>query len=771
MAMPEFPCVPGKGGYEYCGEAGECAPKRAEGEVLVSPSVFRRVIEMKQKRRNGVRVAKELKRRKEVKECVEPADEESRIRNLMGLQPGETALSVDEVKRWKEIKKELSELIARDERGEEGGLMASPEPAAPPPLKVTDFYNVLDDSRDSDCTNEKLKKQGEALVRFFSKELGLEGSKDLLGSIKCGGLRAAVRRCFPGAKTVLQELSLKTAQKVEKSCCKGCKPEFDRKMLHWRDKLLEDVDIDQDHLERYKKAFRANVPRKWNRFKSAYIPNGSATVNNSCALGGNWNREKFSAACRPVLVFSSGKPRIVTCYSSYNSQVLSPLHNSLYAHLSRFGWLLKGDPEPEHISFLNGEGKFLSFDYIGATDNIKNEYVKAGIEVLIEKADGLSEEEVRCLRVLGELKLFVPFREFSVLADGPLEGFKRGQAMGSLMSFPLLCLTNKTIVDMSITDLYESGSIGFEEWSSHRCKINGDDLLLREPRKDTDLASRIVFNGGQVGMETNMDKCLRSETQAEINSTIFENGEKKKKSNANALYMKPDVEDVLGLAYEATTTRDGFLKCVKANLGLLKKQEDKLVWKLPHLHQSWCRKDKKIRKALNFRPVGTRTPPKNVLPVVPEPDGYDLFPSEERVILEKFVEDKRDGVARSFQLEVAERFFLKEVNEEREELGLPPIRRPKKFTKVVKSERSWRSLVKKKNKKEKKNVLAVLADSFLQERAFLAGEDIPWSMYDVVDVLNGLGSTIEQMSAAIGSLATKKSAISLPTLNEDFISF
>jgi len=526
--------------------------------------------------------------------------------------------------------------------------------------RVNKFDCLGDSDGDERCRFAvRLRGKAEALVRFLGNDMGLEGDVSLLPPlIECGHLRSAVRACFPRDVAPLVELSIKTAQKAEKSCCKVCSPRFERKLSEWKEALRKPVDIDNEHLERFKRAMRSNVPDRWNEIPSPYIPNGSATLMSGVKKGGNWNEEEFSDRCRATLVFSSGKPRVVTCYSSYNTEVLTPLHESLYSKLGKLGWLLVGDPTAGRVAGLNGDGPFLSFDYVGATDSIKSAYTKAAIEILIDKGEGLSEEEVRCLRVLGDLKLWdldYALNECGLgfMTDTPFdpkdyEGFSRGQPMGSAMSFPVLCLVNKTVVDLALTDLLESKKIGFNEWTSHRCLINGDDLLLREPHLKTDLRSAIVRNGAAVGLVVNQEKSMVSESLAEINSTLFSDSGavQEKKTNANALYMKPDVSDVLGVAREATVTLKGFVQAVRANARLLARQDDKFLWKLPYQFQRCCWKDRKIRKALLMQPTQKRPTIANLLPVEPVPAGYDLDRDEEVAIIKGWVRDTRSDALR-----------------------------------------------------------------------------------------------------------------------------
>jgi len=315
--------------------------------------------------------------------------------------------------------------------------------------------------------------------------------------------------------------------------------------------------------------------------------------------------------------FSSGKPRVVTLYSAENTSILAPLHYSLYDSLRRKGWLLVGNPTSKHIGALNG-ADFISVDYQAATDNIKLKYVRTAIEVLINKATGLDEDEIRAMRVLGNLKLVGDDR----IAES-------GQPMGSVFSFPLLCLINKTVVDMALTTLLRERKISFKEWSAHRLWVNGDDLVTREPRGNTDLRRRIAQTGAKVGLVLNEEKTMVHSAKCEINSTLFVESEPCRKVNLSALYMKPDVEDVLGFAAQASKTVSQFRTFVRANCHILSKQADKHLDELPAALHAVCRKDRKIRRALTSSPETIRPVESGVIRMGERPEDYNLSRDQE----------------------------------------------------------------------------------------------------------------------------------------------
>jgi len=318
-------------------------------------------------------------------------------------------------------------------------------------------------------------------------------------------------------------------------------------------------------------------------------------------------------------------------YSSFNTEVLKPLHTCLYAILKRKGWLLVGSPTREKLEHLRdgcADTDWLSFDYSSATDKIKLAYVRAMIDVLKQKSVGLNDDEVRCLDVLGDLRI-----------DGYTA--ESGQPMGSLMSFPLLCLVNKTVVDMALTTLMVSGKIQFKEWTGHRCLINGDDLLTRDVSSGG-LVDAIEAEGTQVGLIVNKEKTMRSPVYGEINSTVFKNCVEEKKTNVSSLWMEEGVADVMGYASEATKSPRGFRMVVLANVSRLARQKTKTVHRLPGDLIAQVLASKRLKYAISARPETEDPILTNLFPVVPMPDGYDLTREEEAATLRREVERARE---------------------------------------------------------------------------------------------------------------------------------
>lgn len=453
--------------------------------------------------------------------------------------------------------------------------------------------------------------------------------------LSCLNFRRTIRDSLPCDLTLVQELTVKTSSKIVKQACCVCEEQLGSMIGNYKRRLFQPVEVSERDLEQFKRAFALNVEQGWNNGESAYIPNGHATSHHTRKEGGNWNEEGFSALCRVGAVLSSGKPRIVTMYSSYNTSVLDPLHKSLYGTLRRKGWVLIGPPTPEKIQKLNGVGPLMSFDYEAATDNIKAEFVRAAIDILIQKADGLTVEQKKCLRVLGELRF-----------PGSRHAAPRGQPMGSLMSFPLLCLFNKTVVDLAMVDLLENKKVTFKEWTSHRCLINGDDLVLRSPTRDHTIYDEAHRRwGSAIGLVVNREKTMVSQCEGEINSTLFVNGVEMKKTNLAALYMSENTDDVVRTAWDASASKKEFVRMVSLNAHLLARQSDKFPSPVPFECRVALFGSHRIRRALKAVPVSERPAASGPLPMTEKPLGYDLRPEEEHEVI-------RCAVARVRELEL-----------------------------------------------------------------------------------------------------------------------
>lgn len=589
------------------------------------------------------------------------------------------------------------------------------------------------------AASTRLAGKARKIVKLLAVEQDLKVSlgRKLPYHIECGQLRSVVRSMYEGQTlTCVQELSIKTSMKAEVQPCAHCKLDEAEKIDKWKKKRLDQPETNGDALDRFSRAFASNVELGWNRKKNPYVPNGHATMNSRRMAGGNWCEEAVSSECRVELVHSGGKPRIITLFAEGNVAVLTPLHNSLYASLKGRGWLLLGNPTEERLrqldnARLSNRKEWLSFDYSSATDNIKTAYVRRAVEILISKGEGLSDDEVRCMRLFASLSL-----------DGACAG--SGQPMGSPMSFPVLCLINKTVVDLALTELLREGKISFKEWTSHRCLINGDDLLTMNTSKG-DLVEKITKCGLDVGLITNKEKTMRSPEYGEINSTVFKNCVQQKKTNVAALWMAADVTDVIGYGIESTVSPQGLTMVLRNNVSRLARQKIKTARRLPWTIETALVRDAKIVTALRSQPASEVPEATNLFPVVTMPDGYDLTREEEAEAL-------TEEVIRVRQLRLFEGLHDERKTLKKKRLAIPivvaaiPDRRVYKVLrpkKTIAEERTLRIFVSKWENKQKEELIRA------DERS---GYVFPYpSSYPVLDQ-----SKIEHLSEMIKAFKDKR---------------
>lgn len=528
-----------------------------------------------------------------------------------------------------------SSLLLRKRRRGQGGCLVAIDvnprsPSGKPDATIN--KGKVDPDTHQDC--KMMARHGRvsrAAVRVLAADQEMERVRPLPPRIRCGHLRSAIRQCFPAeGLSLVQELSIKTSQKLETGVCKFCEEQSKKMLNDWKEERFKAAEsVDADHVALFKKALAALVPLGWDRKDYPFVPNGNATCYTSRAQGGNWTDQAFSTRCRATQVWSSGKPRVVTLYGGGNSARLYRLHHALYNTIRKEGWLLVGSPTDELVASLNGDGPFVSVDYQSATDNIRLEYVRASIEVLKAKAARLTTQESEALDVLGNLDLF---DEDRVAVSG--------QPMGSMISFPLLCLVNKVVVDLAVADMASAGKISWKQFRVHRCLINGDDLLYREFDNSRDVLAGILAHGSRVGLVVNKEKTMVSPIYAEINSCAFKYGRKQKKTNVGVLIKRSEVTDPIGFLADSVVKRKTFYSMMLDWVGVVKNAERKLHGPLPPSFWSVLFK-REFRHALCSVPSG-RPKPTNPFPVVPMPDGYDLSREEEVAAIRCRVERLRE---------------------------------------------------------------------------------------------------------------------------------
>lgn len=154
---------------------------------------------------------------------------------------------------------------------------------------------------------------------------------------------------------------------------------------------------------------------------------------------------------------------------------------------------------------MEGDEIFVSGDYKAATDNLKSWASEAAANAVAD-----------ALLLPGYLRrLFIESLTQHVLVKGELRGKQtKGQLMGSITSFPILCLVNAAITRLAL----EIGSGKKLRIDECRATFNGDDVVFRSTKFCSDWWRAIV---GLVGLEESVGKTYYSAQFLQINSTNF----------------------------------------------------------------------------------------------------------------------------------------------------------------------------------------------------------------------------------------------------------
>ncbi|QGY72591.1 RNA dependent RNA polymerase [Plasmopara viticola lesion associated ourmia-like virus 61] len=233
-------------------------------------------------------------------------------------------------------------------------------------------------------------------------------------------------------------------------------------------------------------------------------------AHNGGTLGVSYDEESYdSSAVRLGAAKTKGKLRVVSMQSARVKRVLSPVHNALYTHISRFGWCVRGEVTKEDFIAVQTDRRsgedYINGDYEAATDNISLCAVRAIVDVLCEESQLTEEESCVLYESFNNLRWFDP-------CTGSSGHIRRGSMMGNLVSFPLLCLLNKACFDISCDIYYGPGS-------ARRGRFNGDDCSFCG---DSQFYQLWVRTTGTFGLIVNHKKTSRSRRFLELNSTQYD---------------------------------------------------------------------------------------------------------------------------------------------------------------------------------------------------------------------------------------------------------
>jgi len=151
-------------------------------------------------------------------------------------------------------------------------------------------------------------------------------------------------------------------------------------------------------------------------------------------------------------------------------------------------------PQPKIWSDLQGEDYgYLSGDYISATDNLPFSVTQSLLQGILEEIDHQPTKEWAMWEI-GAKTLRYPWGEFTQT---------NGQLMGSILSFPLLCLANQVLCEWC----------GFQHFF-----INGDDLVAVVTRLQEQLWKE---RGRLIGLAPSPGKYFWDKEFCTLNSQLF----------------------------------------------------------------------------------------------------------------------------------------------------------------------------------------------------------------------------------------------------------
>jgi len=161
--------------------------------------------------------------------------------------------------------------------------------------------------------------------------------------------------------------------------------------------------------------------------------------------------------------------------------------------------------------------KWFSIDYSAATDNLSWKYSSKILDVVTSRLT--DNQRKLCLQVLGPHQLWYPANledPEDTRTNEWLGGVQAsGQLMGSILSFPILCLANLGIY-LDVTDeLHRQRGLTYGE-RLRAVLVNGDDMVYAAPEELWDSHIEV---GGACGLEMSIGKAYVHDEYANVNST------------------------------------------------------------------------------------------------------------------------------------------------------------------------------------------------------------------------------------------------------------
>jgi len=217
---------------------------------------------------------------------------------------------------------------------------------------------------------------------------------------------------------------------------------------------------------------------------------------------------------KAVPLAESLKVRVITKGEPLSSKVLHPLQKFIWGKLHRHPtFKLIGTPVTALLlqgrlgAKLGDDEYYLSGDYSAATDNLAPWASNCIARRIARNCQLTPEETALFLRSLTENEFILP--------DGTRRRQQWGQLMGSIVSFPVLCIANAALCRWSI-EVDQGKKVLL---SQSTLLINGDDVVFRSTVRGHKLWEQIT---DFVGLSSSLGKTFLSRQFAQINSVNFQ---------------------------------------------------------------------------------------------------------------------------------------------------------------------------------------------------------------------------------------------------------
>lgn len=183
--------------------------------------------------------------------------------------------------------------------------------------------------------------------------------------------------------------------------------------------------------------------------------------------------------------------------------VLKPVQKAMWKALQHFKCFeLTGKPDIDLEFIKSWKGEYLlSGDYEAATDNLHQDIMNLAIEEL----EKVIPEPYRSWMKFESKPHLVTYPDHTGLDDIVQT---RGQLMGSLLSFPVLCVANAACI----------GIIKKQNLNEIQALINGDDILFRESERKIKSWKRLTKS---IGLKPSIGKNYQAKDFGSINSQLI----------------------------------------------------------------------------------------------------------------------------------------------------------------------------------------------------------------------------------------------------------